>query len=98
MLTPSREGTLLSVRVVPGARKSEVVGEERGRLKVRVAAPPVDDKANRELLKTLARSLGLRKNRMVLVKGRRHRDKVVLLKDLAGPEAEGLLAAALPNE
>lgn len=55
-----REGALLfMVRVVPRASQSSVVGEHDGALRVRVAAPPVEGAANLELVRTLARALGV---------------------------------------
>ena len=98
MLTSSREGTLLLVRVVPGARKSGIVGEEGGRLKVRIAAPPVEDKANRKLLEYLGRRLGLRKKQLLLVRGRRSRNKDILLVGLDEKEAGRRLCSELAKE
>ena len=46
-----------TVRVVPRASRSLIVGEHDGALRVRIAAPPVDGAANEELIRTLARSL-----------------------------------------
>ncbi|MBC7911638.1 MAG: DUF167 domain-containing protein [Pyrinomonadaceae bacterium] len=48
---------MFTVRVVPRASRSKVVGEHDGALRVRVAAPPVDGAANDELVRTLARAL-----------------------------------------
>lgn len=45
-----------TVRVVPRASISEIVGEHDGALRVRIAAPPVDGAANAELILTLARA------------------------------------------
>jgi len=51
-----RDGALhFQVRVVPRASRNEVVGEHDGALRVRIAAPPVEGAANRELIRTLAR-------------------------------------------
>jgi uncharacterized protein (TIGR00251 family) len=50
-----RDGALIfTVRVVPRASRSSVAGEHDGALRVRVAAPPVDGAANKELLRVLA--------------------------------------------
>ena len=55
-----RDGALLfTVRVVPRASASGVVGEHDGALRVRVAAPPVEGAANEELIRTLARALNV---------------------------------------
>ncbi|RPJ34259.1 MAG: DUF167 domain-containing protein [Verrucomicrobiaceae bacterium] len=64
----------LRVRATPNALRSELIGWEddaqAGRiLRVRVAAPPVEGKANAELRDFLARMLGLPKARVLLEKG-----------------------------
>lgn len=64
----------LRVRATPNARRSEVIGWEddaqAGRiLRVRVAAAPVDGKANAELRDFLAKTLGLTKSKVLLEKG-----------------------------
>lgn len=54
------EGAIIfSVRVVPRASRSSIVGAHDGALRVRVAAPPVDGAANEELRRTLAEALGV---------------------------------------
>lgn len=70
----------LRVRATPNARKSEFVGWEElpqaGRvLRVRVAAPPSEGKANTELRNFLAKSLGVSKSRIQLEKGSSSRIK-----------------------
>jgi len=64
----------LHVRAAPNAHRSEVIGWETdaraGRvLRVRVAAPPVEGKANAELRDFLAMTLDLPKSKVVLDKG-----------------------------
>ena len=68
---------ILSVRVVPGASKSEIVGVEGGALKVRLAAAPVKGKANKELVRLLARAFGVRGSDVEIVAGHRARLKKV---------------------
>lgn len=85
---------MLKVRVIPGAKKSVIAGEENGRLKVRLQAPPVEGKANKELLKLLARSFALKKNQIALVSGEHSRDKLVQL-DLEPTEAAARLERAV---
>lgn len=46
-----------TVRVVPRASRSQIVGEHDGALRVRVAAPPVEGAANEELVRVLSRAL-----------------------------------------
>jgi len=71
----------LRVRATPNARLNEVIGWEEdakaGRiLRVRVASPPVEGKANEELRSFLARALGLPKSKVLLEKGGSSRFKL----------------------
>lgn len=95
MLSAVPEGTILKIRVVPGARKSELAGEAAGRLKVRLMAPPVEGKANRELVRFLAARLGLKKNRLSLTAGERSREKSILLEGISPDEVRSRLKTAL---
>jgi uncharacterized protein (TIGR00251 family) len=67
----------LHVRLQPRARRDEVVGERAGAIVIRVAAPPVDGKANAALCALVARAAGLPPSRVSVVRGRTSRDKVV---------------------
>lgn len=91
MLKTTPRGLLLAVRVSPRASKAAITGEENGRLKVRLKAPPLEGRANRELLSVLAAALGLRKSRLQLVAGEKSRDKTVLLTGISEPDAAALL-------
>ena len=69
------EAVFFSVRVVPRASKSEIVGEIDGALKVRLCSPPVDGAANAELIKMLAREFGVSRGRVEIVSGQTSRTK-----------------------
>jgi uncharacterized protein (TIGR00251 family) len=76
----------LRVRATPNARQSEIIGWETDEqagpvLRVRIAAPPVDGKANAELRDFLAKSLGLAKSKVVLEKGSSSRFKTFEIPD-----------------
>ena len=73
------EGPLLQLRlrIVPRAKKTEF-GTRRGeRWIVRVKSPPVDSKANIELMKFLADSFGCQRNAITLLQGETRRDKLI---------------------
>jgi uncharacterized protein (TIGR00251 family) len=74
---PAENPVVIPVRVVPGASRSEIVGLEGTILKVRVAAPAVKDKANRALVKLLAKALGVSSSQVEIVGGHRTRRKTV---------------------
>lgn len=52
-------GAMLTVWVVPGAKRTEVVGFHGDAVRVRIAAPPERGRANKELVKHLSDRLGV---------------------------------------
>ncbi len=83
-----KDGSLvIPVRVVPRAKRNEIVGVEGGALKVRIAAPPVRGKANEALLELLAQALGVRKGQVEIARGQRARNKTVRVRGLSEEEA-----------
>lgn len=86
MLTVTRTGVRLAVRVQPRAARTRVVGRQGGVLKVQVSAPPVGGAANAAVVETLAAWLGVPRRTVVLLQGMSARDKVVEI-DSADPAA-----------
>lgn len=66
-----------AVRVVPRARRTEIAGEHDGALRVKLAAPPVDGAANRELVRLLAKNFNLPQNAVEIIAGSTSRQKIV---------------------
>ena len=89
---PDPAGTRLRVRVVARASRSAIAGPSGAALRVRVAAPPVEGRANRELLATLAAALGLRPRDLEVVSGARGREKTVRVAGLAPGEVAARLS------
>jgi len=67
----------LTLHIQPGAKKTEFAGLHGEALKIRLAAPPVDGKANEALLRFLAEVLQLPKSAVILKSGQTSRHKVV---------------------
>ena len=78
-------GTVL-IHVVPRARAPGVAGTHGDAVKVRVAAPPVDGAANAELVRFIARRLGVPAARVAIVGGAAGRRKTVAVDGVAGSE------------
>lgn len=75
-LTVVEDGCVLAIRVIPGARKTTLVGTHDGALKLKVAAPPVDGSANRRLLTFLAKTvLCCPRSAITIISGERGRLK-----------------------
>jgi uncharacterized protein (TIGR00251 family) len=68
---------VLTLHVQPGAKRTEVAGQHGDALKIRLAAPPVDGKANAELLRYLADAFGVPLRQVKLVRGDASRRKLV---------------------
>ena len=77
----------MRLRVVPNAKRSEVVGASGEAIKVKVQAPATDGKANEALLAFLAEKLGLPRREVTLVVGEKSRDKIVAIESLSDAEA-----------
>lgn len=73
------------VWVQPGAKKSEVDGLHDGRLKLRLQAPAVENKANKALVVFVAKLLGLKKNRVRLERGEKSRAKTLIIEAETNP-------------
>jgi len=79
----SDSGVLLKVKVVPNASRTELAGWlDDGCLKVKLQAPPEEGKANKALILLLAKTFGLARNQVNIVKGTKSRRKVIELKGL----------------
>ena len=67
----------LTLHIQPGAKKTEFAGLHGDALKIRLAAPPVDGKANEALIKFVAETLKLPKSAVTLKSGQTSRRKVL---------------------
>jgi hypothetical protein len=85
------DDVLLMLHVQPGAKRTAIAGVHgtgaAARLRVRLAAPPVDGKANAELLRFLAAAFAVPLRGVTLVRGATSRQKVVRIeRALARPD------------
>ena len=86
----SADGRLtLTLHIQPGAKKTEFAGLHGEALKIRLAAPPVDGKANEALLRFIAEVLHLPKSAVTLKSGQTSRHKVL---EVNGTTADAVAA------
>ena len=69
----------LAIHATPGARRTEAAGAHGDALRVRLAAPPVDGKANAALIAWAATAFGVSKSRVQLLRGTSGRQKLLAL-------------------
>ncbi|HSN90175.1 MAG TPA: DUF167 family protein [Anaeromyxobacteraceae bacterium] len=84
-------GVVLELLVAPRASRTRVAGEQGDRLKVQLAAPPVDGEANATLVAFLAEALGVRRDAVALVRGPRGRRKTVRVAGVSAARAAAAL-------
>ena len=84
-------GATLSLHVQPGAKKSECAGLHGEALKIRLAAPPVDGKANEALLRFLAQRLAIPRQQISLKSGQTSRQKVIEIESVTAERLATLL-------
>jgi uncharacterized protein (TIGR00251 family) len=80
---------VLTLHVQPGAKRTEVAGTHGDALRIRLAAPPVDGKANAELLRFLAVAFRVPRRAVTLLRGETSRQKTVRIEaPLLRPDRE----------
>ena len=89
---------LFTIRIVPRASRSELAGFQDGTLKLRIAAPPVDGKANEECVRMIADFFGIKKVRVTIVSGHTSRTKTVAVEGASVKEVAARLAELPPGK
>lgn len=79
------------MQVYPNAVRNEISGFNNGILRIKISAPPVKGKANRELIAFLSQLLGTSKDNISIIKGHTARNKVVAIDGLSKESALELL-------
>ena len=87
-------GTAVALRVIPRAGRTGITGLHAGAVRLRVAAPPVDGRANAAVEEAIAEVLGVRGSAVSVVRGERSRSKVVRIDGVSADDVAARLAAA----
>lgn len=90
MIVSHKDGTLLRLYIQPGASKSIWDGIHGERIKLRIKAPPVDGAANEALVAFVAKSFGISKSKIQIIRGETSRQKDLLI-DLSLEETLSVL-------
>ena len=68
----------IGIRLTPNASKDEITGiTEDGRIRVKVQSPPVDGAANKRLIAFIAKTTGISKSKVHIVRGDKSRNKIL---------------------
>jgi uncharacterized protein (TIGR00251 family) len=82
------KGVLFQVFIQPRASKDMIVGLHGDRLKIKVAAPPIEGEANKRCIQFLAKCLSVPRSTLQIVSGHNSRNKTLLLKSEETPPSE----------
>jgi len=93
VISPSPNGIIITVRVIPRAGRSGVAGTRDGTLLVRLNAPPVEGAANAELVEVLADVLDVPRRDVSIVSGATSKQKRVRVVGITADRA----ASRLPH-
>ncbi|HBM14780.1 MAG TPA: YggU family protein [Lentisphaeria bacterium] len=77
LLTEKNGWVTFKCRVQPGSSKNKIAGLYCDSLKITLNAPPVDGKANEELIKFLAKTLDIPKSSVLIISGLTSRNKSI---------------------
>lgn len=95
----SRGGTAFMVRVVPRSARNEIVEfMADGTVRIHLTAPPLEGKANQQLIKFLAGILQVHPSRIEIVGGEKSKNKMVSVEGLSPAEVEQRLFAHLRSD
>jgi uncharacterized protein (TIGR00251 family) len=76
-------GARLWIKVVPGSSRDQVAGVLGDRLKVRVSAPPENDRANKAVCATIAKTLGVKAKHVTIESGHTNPEKTVRIEGVS---------------
>jgi len=86
-LKAHKNGVSIRVKVLPGSSRNGIFADAADVLTVRLTAPPVEGKANKELLRLLAKARRVAPAQLVILSGEKARNKVVLARGVSLDEA-----------
>ena len=89
------ESCTIKVRVQPKSSRNQVGGFQDGTLRVRVTAAPTEGQGNAAVIALLAKTLGVSKSRLGIIRGYSSRDKVVSVDTLTDQEVRRKLGVGV---
>ncbi len=76
-------GVRIQIHAQPGAKRTEIAGLHGDAIKIRIQAPPVEGRANEELIRFLSEKLGVSRSQITLTKGETSRSKSFVVTDVS---------------
>ncbi len=91
MISETTEGIKVLLYIQPQASKNQIIGLHNGALKVKIQAPPVEGKANDEIIFYFSKLLKIPKSRLQILKGDLSRHKTLFIEGISASEFQKLI-------
>ena len=91
-------GVAFSLQVLPRSSQCKVAGFQGDCLKIKITAPPVDGRANEEVIRFLAGIFAVKKDHVQILGGLKSKKKTVMITGMARKDVEAVLAAVAPPD
>ncbi len=75
----NNDSLIINIKVEPRSSKSGIAGIYGDGLKVKLTSPPVEGRANKELIEVLAKEFGIKKKDVEIISGKKSKNKIVKL-------------------
>ena len=90
-LRETKNGCYLQVFVSPGYRKNQIISPENNEFRIKIAAPPSNGRANKELVKFLAKTLNINRQRITIIRGHSSRHKSLFISSISSSSLTNFL-------
>ena len=87
----TKKGLEIRVRVSPNSSRDSICFREGEAVSVKLKSPPIDGRANRELIKIISKRLGVAPSKVIVSRGSTSRDKTLLVQEVSETDAIRLL-------
>lgn len=81
ILTQASNGIIFSVKLVPNSSFSKIVDYTEEYARVKICAPPIENKANKELISFCSKLFDVNKSKIEIISGEKSKLKKILIKD-----------------
>ncbi len=85
------DGIIIPARIQPNSSKEKIMGEYAEKLKIAVTSPPEKGKANKAIVKALAKWLNIKTSDIQIVSGGKSKDKEIFVRNIAGKDVYRLI-------
>jgi hypothetical protein len=84
----TEKGAVLEIRVLPRSSRCEIAGVQDGALKIKLTAPPVEGKANKECVRFISDLLKIKKSAVSIIAGEKSKNKTILISGIKAKDVE----------